>query len=209
LKQDDRESPLVFAFVENITEHKQAEESLQQKEKELTETQHLAGIGSWLWDARTDRMIWSREISLRTGHDPNSPAPKLKEQAGLFTPESWDRLERSVQEAMQTGTSYELDLELVRPLSGVRWATTEPLRDADGQVIGLRGTVQDITAHKLAEQKLARTNDRFRLAMEASKSVGWEWNIQTGRVSWFGDLQSMFGIPSDSFDGKLEESYVA
>ena len=52
LKEDHRESPLVFAFVENITKHKQAEEALHQKEKELTETQHLARMGSWLWDAR-------------------------------------------------------------------------------------------------------------------------------------------------------------
>jgi PAS domain S-box-containing protein len=209
LKQDIGESPLVFAFVENITESKQAEEALHQREKELTETQHLAGIGSWLWDARTDRMNWSNEISLRTGHDPNSPAPKLKELAGLFTPDTWDRLQRSVQEAVQTGTSYELDLELVRPLSGVKWATTrgEPLRAADGQVIGLRGTVQDITAHKRAEQKLAQSNDRFRLALEASKSVGWEWDPKSGQLSWFGDLQSMFGISSDSFVGRMDDFY--
>ena len=209
LKEGDREYPLFIAFVENITELKQAEEALHQKEKELTETQHLAGIGSWLWDARTDRMIWSSEVSLRIGHDPNSPALKLKEQAGLFTPESWDRLQRSVQDAVQTGTPYQLDLELVKPLSGVRWATTrgEPLRDADGQIIGLRGTVQDITEHKLAEQELARLNDRFRLAMEASKSVGWEWDLKTGRNTWFGDLQTMFGISSNSFDGKVEDFF--
>ena len=209
LKQDDGESPLVFAFVENITEHKQGEEALQQKEKELTETQHLAGMGSWQWDARTDQMTWSNEISLRTGHDPNARAPKLKELAGLFTPETWDRLQQSVQEAVQTGKSYEVDLELVKPLSGVRWATTrgEAVRAADGKIIGLRGTVQDITAHKLAEQKLAQNNDRFRLALEASKSVGWEWDQKNGQLAWFGDLQSMFGIPSDSFAGRMEDFY--
>ncbi len=67
--------------------------------------------------------------------------------------------------------------------------------------------VENITEHKLADLELARTNDRFRLAMEASKSVGWEWDIQTGRDSWFGDLQTMFGIPSDSFDGRVEDFY--
>ncbi len=67
--------------------------------------------------------------------------------------------------------------------------------------------VEDITEHKLAEQELARTNDRFRLAMEASKSVGWEWDPKSGGLSWFGDLQSMFGIPSDSFEGGMEDFY--
>jgi len=209
LKENNGEPPLVFAFVENITEHKLAEEALHQKDKELTEVQGRAGIGSWSWDARTDRVIWSKEISLRAGYDPSMPAPNLKDQASFFTAESWNRLQQSVQEALQTGTSYEIDLELVNPLSGVRWATTrgEPLRDADGQIIGLRGTIQDITEHKLAEQELARINERFRLAMEASKSVGWEWDIKTGTDSWFGDLQTMFGIPSDSFVGRVEDFY--
>ena len=41
-------------------------------------------------------------------------------------------------------------------------------------------------------------NDRLHLAVEAGKSVGWEWNLKTGRLSWFGDLQTMFGVLSDT-----------
>lgn len=78
LRDDDPESTLVFAFVENITEHKLAEEALHQKEKELTETQRQAGIGSWSWDACSDRVLWSKEVSLRAGYDPSLPAPNLK-----------------------------------------------------------------------------------------------------------------------------------
>ncbi len=209
LKTEDEEPPLVFAFVENITDHKLAEEALRQKEKELTETQRQAGIGTWSWDARSDRVSWSNEISLQAGYDPSLPAPNFKEQASLFSTESWDRLQWTMQEALRTGTSYELELEIASPKSKARWATTrgQALHDRDGQIIGLRGTIQDITQHKLAQQELARMNDRFRLAMEASKSVGWEYDIQTGRNSWFGDLQTMFGIPSDSFDGSLEDFY--
>ncbi len=209
LKTEEEEPPLVFAFVENITDHKLADEALRQKEKELTETQRQAGIGTWSWDARSDRVSWSNEVSLRAGYDPSLPAPNFKEQASIFTAESWDRLQRTMQEALRTGTSYELELEIASPTSKARWATArgQALHDRDGQIIGLRGTVQDITEHKLAQQELARTNDRFRLAMEASKSVGWDYDIQTGRNSWFGDLKTMFGIPSDSFDGKVEDFY--
>ena len=209
LKEGNRESPLVFAFVENITEHKLAEEALHQKEKELTESQRQAGIGSWSWDARSDRVLWSEEVSLRAGYDPSLPAPNFKEQESLFTAESWNRLQRTMQEALQTGKPYELELEIVRPTSTARWATTrgEPLRDPDGHIIGLRGTIQDTTEHKLAEQELARINDRFRLAMEASKSMGWESDLRTGRDSWFGDLQTIFGIPTDSIEGRVEDFY--
>jgi PAS domain S-box-containing protein len=58
--------------------------------------------------------------------------------------------------------------------------------------------------------QLSFTNDRLRLAVEAGKSVGWERDLKTGRLSWFGDLPTMFGIPSESFVGQLEDfiSYV-
>ena len=56
--------------------------------------------------------------------------------------------------------------------------------------------VEEITERKFAEQELFRSKERFRLAVEAGKSVGWEWDLKTGQDSWFGDLQTMFGIPS-------------
>jgi PAS domain S-box-containing protein len=49
------------------------------------------------------------------------------------------------------------------------------------------------------------SNNRLRLAMESGKSVGWDWDIKSGRDSWFGDLKSMFGIPSDTFVGRVED----
>jgi PAS domain S-box-containing protein len=57
------------------------------------------------------------------------------------------------------------------------------------------------------EKNLRISNDRFRLAVESGKSVGWEWDLKTGRDSWFGDLQTMFGIPSDLFVDRSEDFY--
>ena len=57
------------------------------------------------------------------------------------------------------------------------------------------GIVADITARKLAETELALAHDRLRLAMESGKSVAWDWDVKSGRDSWFGDLRTVFGIP--------------
>ena len=48
-------------------------------------------------------------------------------------------------------------------------------------------------------------NDRLRLAVESGKSVVWDWDLTGGQDFWFGDLQTMFGIPSGTFQGKLED----
>jgi PAS domain S-box-containing protein len=41
--------------------------------------------------------------------------------------------------------------------------------------------------------------------VEAGKCVGWDWEKNTGRSHCFGDLQTMFGIESDTYAGQVEE----
>jgi len=67
--------------------------------------------------------------------------------------------------------------------------------------------VEEITERKMAEQDLARTNDQLRLAMKAGQAVGWELDLKSGRESWFGNLQAMFGIASENFISRTEDFY--
>jgi len=48
-------------------------------------------------------------------------------------------------------------------------------------------------------------NDWLYLALDAAKSIGWDWDVKSGRQSWFGDLQSMFGIPSKTYVGHIDD----
>jgi len=43
--------------------------------------------------------------------------------------------------------------------------------------------------------------------MKSGKLMGWDWEIKSGRNSWFGDLQSIFGIPSETYVGSIEDFY--
>ena len=54
-----------------------------------------------------------------------------------------------------------------------------------------------------AEAQFAVMNERLRLAVEAGKAVGWDVDYRNGRNEWFGDLESMFGIPSDTFTAAM------
>jgi PAS domain S-box-containing protein len=163
----------VVGMVADITERKRAEEALRQSEAELTEAQRLAGLGSWQWDARTDTVIWSKELYRLTGIDPHLPAPSYKEHSALYAPDSWKRLQRDVQNALQNGTSYELDLETVQPEAVAKWviARGEPQREPGGQIIGLCGTVQDITRRKRAEEALRESELRERRKAEELEAI--------------------------------------
>ena len=88
-----------------------------------------------------------------------------------------------------------------------RWVldNAAPLFDPDGSFAGYIGACFDVTEFRRAEAERNVANDRLRLAMESGKSVGWEWDLKTNRDTWFGDLSSIFGIPSNIYVGQVDD----
>jgi PAS domain S-box-containing protein len=156
----------------DITERKDVEESLRRKEIELKESQRLAGVGGWQWDLDTDTVVWSEELYRIAGRDPSMPAVSYQEHSQLYTSESWDRLRAAVETALNTGAPYELVLEMVRADGTHRWITArgEAQHDSAGRIARLRGTVQDITERKLAEETLSSVNGRLIEAQESERA---------------------------------------
>ena len=163
----------------DVTERKRAEaernlanDQLRLALMELEEAQRLAGVGSWHWKPDTDTVVWSEELYRIAGRDPSLPAVSYKEHGQLYTRESWDRLQRAVETALQTGAPYDFVLEMVRADGTHRWirARGEVQRDSAGRIAGLRGTVQDITERRLAEEALSRVNGRLIDAQESERA---------------------------------------
>jgi PAS domain S-box-containing protein len=72
-------------------------------------------------------------------------------------------------------------------------------------LLGVFVFVKEYLANRELFSDVGLANERLRLAMESGKAVGWERDLKTGRDSWFGDLQTMFGISSDMFVGGPED----
>jgi PAS domain S-box-containing protein len=162
----------MLGMVVDITERKDAEESLRRKEKELKEAQRLAGVGSWQWDRKTGTVVWSEELYRIAGRDSSLPAVSYAEHPQLYPGESWDRLRDAVDQALHTGAPYELVLRMVRGDGTDRWVTArgEVQLDAAGDIAGLRGTVQDITERKRAEEAVSSINGRLIEAQESERA---------------------------------------
>jgi PAS domain S-box-containing protein len=67
------------------------------------------------------------------------------------------------------------------------------------QILIIVQLLLDRHKNKAAEAQLILLSQRLRLAIQTGKSVGWDWDIASGRYFWFGDLRSFFGIPSDTY----------
>jgi PAS domain S-box-containing protein len=75
------------------------------------------------------------------------------------------------------------------------------------QALIILGLLWQRNKRRRIEAELVSSNDRLRLSMESGKSVGWEWDIKTGRDFWFGDLQAIFGISTHTFSGQIGDFY--
>ena len=158
------------AQIQDITERKKLEESLRETQINLAEAQRIARIGSWSWNVEIDTISWSDE--LRRIYDLEQVAPPLTyaEHLKLYTSESASQLNAAVEKARKTGEPYELDLERISTGGRKQWiqARGEAIRNANGQIVGLRGTAQDITERKHAEAALQASEAKFRAIINVS-----------------------------------------
>ena len=177
---------LYQAIGEDITDSKLNQQALEASTAALRNAQQLAGIGNWEWDLRDGRHTWSEEIYSIYGRGIDLPPAVYPEVKQYFTPESWERLAGDVEIALAEGRPYATDAEVVRPDGSHRWITArgEAVRDSQGNIIYLHGTVQDITDRKNAELEVLARDDLLRSMEEVAKVGGWEFDARTFKGTW-------------------------
>lgn len=128
--------------------------------------------------------------------------------AGVSTvhPDERDRTLSQWREATAKGNPFEIEYRIRRWDGEYRWFISRaiPTRDLQGQITGWIGTITDIDNQKQAEVALRQSQERLDLAMKAAKMGSWDWDIQTGKVTWSTNLEYLFNMAPGSFDGRYE-----
>ena len=145
----------IWSIVQDISERKNTENALEESRQRLLEAQQLAHIGNWEADLVTGRLEWSDVIHDIFGLDKDSCEPSVKLFQDAVHPADRELVQESERRAAKTG-KHDVVHRILRPDGAVRYvhelATSK--YSPDGQLIGLSGTVQDITELKRAEQDL-------------------------------------------------------
>jgi PAS domain S-box-containing protein len=79
-----------------------------------------------------------------------------------------------------------------------------PIRDKDGQIVGVVLVFRDVTEQRAAEAELRGSEERLHLALQAGRMGTWEWNVRSGEVHWSPTLEAMHGLEPGAFPGTFE-----
>lgn len=188
-----------FAMITDITGRKQAEEALRESNERLRaliQTSPAAIVAFdvdgkvTLWNPAAKQIFgWSEEEAL--GRNYSALVIPKEGRADFET-----LLGRVLQGESFTG------LELPRQRKGGALiyinSSAAPLHDARGNVMGVMGVIQDITEHKRAEAALRDSEERFRLAIQATNDAIWDLNLTAGTVHWNETYATAFGRPGET-----------
>jgi PAS domain S-box-containing protein len=152
---DDRKVAQLLVVSRDITQRKQAEDALEQREQLLRQAQAYAHIGYWSLEADMESITWSEEIYRMLAVDP-AVAPSLEVLADVLHPDDASRVLDSLSDSMRNGREHNVEYRIRRPEEQVRWVACKgaPALDEHGRVTRLSGVLQDITERKLYEQRM-------------------------------------------------------
>jgi PAS domain S-box-containing protein len=72
--------------------------------------------------------------------------------------------------------------------------TVSPVRDDKGRIIGVSKIARDISKMKQAERTIRESEEKFRMAVEATKMGTWEYNPVSQDLVWSGECRKIYGF---------------
>jgi PAS domain S-box-containing protein len=195
----------VLAYVRDITERKTAEAELRESEKKFrTLAENVPGIIYMCKNDKKFTMIYLNDQSEElTGYPKEDFLEERISFADLYHPDDKQSIYEEVDKAVAEKRPFHLNYR-IRNKSG-EWYWIEEygvgvFDESNNDLLFLEGFFHDITDRKKAEEALRESEERLKLALEATSDGLWDWDVRTG-ITYFGPRYfTMLGYEPGEFD---------
>ncbi|MDM9383404.1 PAS domain S-box protein [Chlorogloeopsis sp. ULAP01] len=195
----------IGAFID-VTERKQTEAALRQKQEWLDLAQAAAKVGSFEWNIQTNVNTWSKELEAIYGLEPGEFGGTYEEWAKWVHPDDLANAEADMRSALQTGEFF-TDWRVIWKDGSIHWlhGRARVFYDDDGKPLKMLGINVDITDRKRAEIALKASEARFRRIVD-SNIIGVFFCDMSGNITQANDafLQMVGYAQEDLLAGKLD-----
>lgn len=203
LVRDPGGKPIAIeGIVTDITERKNIEAALRVSESRLLEAQQMANIGHWYWDVKTGDVEWSEEVFNIFGLDPKEFKPQIDSILSLSPwPEDHQRDQELIQKAIESRKKGSYEQRFLYPdgSTGYYFSTFQGIYD-DDNLLAIKGTVQNITERKRAEESLRNSEARFRDLVEMLPEAVFEIALNLDLIFANQRAFELFGYTQEDLD---------
>lgn len=149
-----------------VEERYEAELRLKHTDHLLQEMGNMAKVGGWDFNVATGEGSWTPQVA--EIHE-MSVGQQTHAELGVsyYQGVHQQRIEQAIKRAAEEGEPYDLSLEMVTPSGKKKWVRTKgrPIYRA-GKVVELRGSIQDITESRRAQNELEDREKRLQLFID-------------------------------------------
>ena len=144
---------------ENNKQHlADAEERLKLRSEQLVEAQEIGKIGDWSYWLGDAHLWWAPETYALLRRDPATYQTRYDDVMADYCDDGLPRLLRTQAEVARTGATKSVDIKARRGDGSIAdfAVISKAVRDDNGKLVGFKGTIQDITERKSAEEQLEK-----------------------------------------------------
>lgn len=160
----------LIMYTADITHLKHKDKEKRRIEEILDKTSEVARTGTWEVYPKSGRVLWSR-ITKEIHEVGVDYEPDLATAINFFKQgESQSIIEGVVTEAIEKGTPYDVEVQLVTAKGNIVWARAIGQAEFEkGECIRLYGVFQDIDRIKRSEQLLNKTNEELKAILNSEQ----------------------------------------
>ncbi|MBE8996851.1 PAS domain-containing protein [Nostoc sp. LEGE 12447] len=189
-------------LVVDVTDLKNSEETLRKSQALLEESQRVARLGNWEFELASGKITWSKGLFDLFNREFALLEPSYEENLQLYHPEDREKLHQAVERAIATGESYKQILRVTQNGSNRYFEGIGHTEfNADGEVIRLYGTAQDVTEREIAlrdrqkaEETLRQSEAQLATTQQIAHIGSWEWNLEAKKRCWSRETFHIFGL---------------
>ncbi len=171
----------VLAFGRDVTERKKAEMELQENERFLNESQAISKIGSYVLDLNTGKWKSSQELD-KIFEITSDESKTINEWLSIVHPDHQKMMQEYFeQEVIGKKERFDKEYKIISKITGKEcWVhgIGDLEFDANGSLIKMLGTIQDVTERKEAEVNQQRQFDELQQLYNLSVLIDRENNIE-------------------------------